>query len=500
MRPLFHFFTRIDPRWIALFLAACFFAASTFDIATYPLAGADEPTLSDPALQLVNTGHLRSDVLSENPGWDTNFLLHPPGLTFATAATYRAFGFGIWQTRLPSILFGALGVALVFILVRDITQRMMPALLAAAALICWPAWVLTAKVARMDTGAIFFLLLASILVHKSIRSATGYRPRLLFAAGLCVSAASTFHTASFTWALALLVTVLYFSTRRLWAAAIYCTGACMLIGAWLVYASFHLEAFKQQFLYIVLYRTSDGGILFRFVEEGARYLDEFTRVATIAMLAAVAVVGIATSRPWKNPSMQFLFVLTGVLAFANALIAGKASGYYTLYPMTLALCILAIGIAECMELTGAGAYRYVPTFAVLTFVLFLANLFTVSYGPRLLAAVFQRAERNYAVQFAPLSAILKPHDQVWGSGVAWYAIVSAGARLDLQPHSIPLNWDTHPDPLRHRYVVVAPGGETAQFTGFVKIEDFGSPLPRVVGSQLSNSSYVFEIWKSRRIP
>src|SRR3974377_1420090 len=97
---------------------AAFLAIQSLDISTYPLVGSDEATLNDPGLQLIKTGHFRSDVLSLNPGYEQPYLLYPPGLSFAAAASYLLFGFGLWQTRLPGIVFGALGVALIFYFVR----------------------------------------------------------------------------------------------------------------------------------------------------------------------------------------------------------------------------------------------------------------------------------------------------------------------------------------------------------------------------------------------
>lgn len=313
-RPLFQFLADCDPRWIAIFLAVCFFAASVFDISTYPLIGADEPVLNDPALQLIKTGLLRSDALSESPDFNGNYLLHPPGLTFATAAVYRVFGFGIWQTRLPGILFGALGIALLFVFVRDITQKTLPAFLAAVALFAWPEWVLTAKAARMDTGAICFLLMASILVHRSIRSAAGFHPAYLFLAGLCVSAASTFHVASFTWALALMATTLIFSTRRIMATAIYCAGASLLIGTWLIYAIYHFDFFEKQFVSHALHRAGSGGFLIRFVEEGVRYFSMTRRIPTIVLPIATAVAGFVVTRRLTDQSIRFLLTLAVTLS------------------------------------------------------------------------------------------------------------------------------------------------------------------------------------------
>src|SRR5262249_2437697 len=141
--------------------ALLFMVLQCLDISTYPMVGSDEAFLNDPGLQLLTTGKFRSDVLSENPGFEDHYFWQPPGLALTTAVSYRLFGFGIWQTRLPGIVFGAAALGVLFLLVHYVSNKVLPAAFASLSLLVWPYWVLTSKAARMDTAAIFFLLLST---------------------------------------------------------------------------------------------------------------------------------------------------------------------------------------------------------------------------------------------------------------------------------------------------------------------------------------------------
>ena len=240
-----------------------------------------------------------------------------------------------------------------------------------------------------------------------------------------------------------------------------------------------------------------GSLPNRFAEEGLRYLRELERIPTIALAVVFAIVGLTIGKQLSKRYFHFLIVLAAVLVFANAVIAGKGSGFYTLYPMLLILCLVAIGIANCANLGGT-AWASLPVLGLIVYGLFLANAAAWSHGPRLLALIFQGKERKYADIFKPLSNALRPGDEVWGSTVAWYAVVRAGARIDSKPEPIPIKWNTHPNPDRHRYVVIESGG-SHEFAGFRKVDNFGVELQPVLGSRLSNASYVFELWKSQRL-
>ncbi len=110
----------------------------------------------------------------------------------------------------------------------------------------------------------------------------------------------------------------------------------------------------------------------------------------------------------------------------------------------------------------------------------------------------QSRGRDYALQYKELSSRLRPGDQVWGSAVAWSAIVKTGARLDAGPESVPLLWTTKPDPAKHRFAIISPG-MSFDGAGFHKIGDFGVPLPSILGSTYSSHDYRYALWASNQL-
>jgi len=413
--------------------------------------------------------------------------------------SYQLFGFGIWQTRLASILFGGLGVWAVFAFVRSINPGTIGAGVAAFSLFFWPDWVLTSKESRMDTAAIFALVVATHLVVQALRPPGPPALRPLFLAGLCASVATIFHTAALPWGASLAVVIFAFARNRFWSALVFGIGAAVFGVAWLVYAFQFLPEFQAQYLSLLLNRSVGGGLLERFASEGARYLDEFYRLPTVYPLALFALCGVIVRRRWTDRRIQVLLALTALLLLLHALVAGKLSGFYTLYPMTLVFCLIGIGIEACLGEGNAGdRRRWIAVGATAACLAFMANAVALSIGPRLLAYWFQGPQRNYALQMAPLSSRLKPDDQVWGSAVAWVAAVKAGARLDA------LDWvpglsGTRPDPLRHKYVVVDRDVPFAGADGYRKVVELGADLPLVFGSRLSNKPYAFDLWQSNAL-
>ena len=480
-------------------LAVAFVLLQCFDIMTYPLFSYDEALLNDAGWQLVTTGRFRADILSLNRGFESHYLWQPPGLPLASAVSYQLFGFGIWQTRLASILFGGLGVWAVFAFVRSINPGTIGAWVAALALFFWPDWVLTAKESRMDTAAILSLVVATHLVVQSLGPAERGRPGTYFLAGLCASVATIFHTAALPWTISLAVLILAFARDRLISAIFFGIGAAVLGIAWLAYTLQFLAEFQAQYLSLLLNRSGGGGFLDRFAAEGTRYAVEFHRQPTIYLMALFALGGIIAGRRWSEHRIRALLVLTALLLFLHALVAGKNSGFYTLYPMTLVFCLVGTGIEACLAESNAGyRRRWIAVGAAAACLAFGANIAAFSVGPRLLASWFQGQQRDYALQMAPLSSRLKPGDQVWGSAVTWIAAVKAGARLDALDW-VPGTDGTRPDPLRHKFVVVDRDVSFADSDSYRKVDGFGSELPFVFGSRLSNKPYDFDLWQSNSL-
>ncbi|MDP1841693.1 MAG: glycosyltransferase family 39 protein [Reyranella sp.] len=488
-----------------LALALAFVVLQCLDITTYPLVNGDEALLNDAGWQLATTGRFRADILALYHGSGEHYLWQVPGLGFAAAVSYELFGFGIWQTRLTSILFGGLGVWAIFALVRSITQGTTAgptgAWLAALSLFLWPDWMLTAKESRMDTAAIAALLLSSLLVVRSLRGGAPASLGRLFLAGLCTSVATIFHSAALPWGAALGIVVFIFAANRFRSALVFGLGAAALGAAWLAYALQFPQEFQAQYLSLLLDRSGGGGILERIAAEATRYGVELRRTPTLYLLALFALCGVIMGRLWTDPGRRMLLTLAALVVFLHALVAGKHSGFYTLYPTTLIFCVIGIGVEACLAESGAPhRRRWLAAGATVAALAFLANAAVFSVGPRVLAYWFQGPQRDYALQMAPLSSRLKPGDQVWGSAVAWFAVVKAGARQDV------FNWmgsmpeDPRPDPLRHKYAIVDRDDQFIGREDYRKILELGSDLPLVFGSPLADRPYTFDLWQSNALP
>jgi 4-amino-4-deoxy-L-arabinose transferase-like glycosyltransferase len=491
--------------WTGMVLALLFVAVQGFDILTYPLVNYDMVFLNDAGLQLVRTGQFRADVLSQNPGFESRYLWQPPGLALSSALSYGVFGFGIWQTRLASILFGAAGVWVTFELVRRLRPHGPAALIAALTLFFWPQWVLTAKDSRMDTAAIFALLMATYLVLRAVDLDDRSRRGPIFVAGLFASVAGIFHSAGVTWALGLLIVIAIFFRERVRLAFFFCVGAGLLVGLWLLYALQFPGDFERQYLALLLDRTGKAGIASRLRDDMLLYAHRFSRIPTIYPVLLIAAYGIVAQALWKDRRVRLLLVLTGLVIALNAIVVGgRTGGFYFLYPLALVFCVAAIGLGAFLKPAHQAAHLaprrrgWAMAATTVCIAAFVLNLATLSVGPRLLAFWFQGEQRDYGKQMASFSSRLKPGDQIWGSAPVWFAAVRAGARLNaLEP--VPPFTMTRPDPARHKYVVVDRGTPFDGSEDYKKVEEFGTDLPPVMGRSLSDKPYKFDLWQSRRI-
>jgi 4-amino-4-deoxy-L-arabinose transferase-like glycosyltransferase len=492
---------RVEPRsYVGFLLAVAFVVVQGFDVMTYPLFQYDEALLNDAGWQLVTTGRFRADILSQNRNFGNHYLWQPPALPLASAVSYQLFGLGIWQTRLASILFGGLGIWAVFAFVRSLNAGTIGALVAALALFFWPDWVLTAKTSRMDTGAILALVLATHLVVQSLRPGAAPAPRVFFLAGLCASAATVFHTAALPWAACLGIVVFVFAANRFRSALAFGLGASVFGAAWLAYGLQFPQEFQAQYLSLLLDRTGGGGPVDRLVAEGTRYFHELRKLPTFYLLAVLALAGVIAGRLWTDRRIRVLLTLTALVLLMHVLVAGKNSGFYTLYPTVLVFCVIGTGVEACLaERNADWRGRWLALAAAAASVALVANGAVLSVGPRLLATWYQGPQRDYALQMAPLSSRLKPGDQVWGSASAWIAVARSGAWLHAFEW-VPGFHGARPDPLRHKYVVFARGVPFAGIENYHKVVDFGADLPLVFGSRLSDRSYAFDLWQSNALP
>lgn len=483
--------------YVGPLLALTFIIVQLVDVKSYPLFLYDEALLNDAGWQLVFAGQFRADVLSLRKGFETRYLWQPPGLALSAALSYALFGFGIVQTRLPSIVFGGLAVWAIYRLVEVTSGQRSSAFIAAALLFTWPAWVVTAKTSRMDTGAILALLIATTGVIRSLQGNDG-KPSGLFVCGIAGGVGALFHTAALPWCFGLLCVTLIFSRWRLVPVAAYSIGTTVPIALWLTYGLMTPRDFELQYLTLLMDRTHVGGTMFGRIEaEGERYVQEFARIPTILPALAVAIYGYLRHRLWKEHKVVMVLALTALVVLLHAFVAGKKSGFYTLFPVTLLLCVIAIGIGAVISPNcRSSQWRSAAIGAALSVGLLLGNTVLFSLGPRAVAFWKQGPQRDYARQMAPLGEILKPGDRVWGDPVAWLTVIEAGAKLDASSW-VPGSPTPEPDPHYHKYVVVPRGAGFNRIGDYRKVREFGEYLPPTFGRLLTDKSYSFDLWQSK---
>ena len=474
-------------------LALVFICLQLPDITTYPLVTTDEAFLSDAALQLVRHGIFRSDLLRMNIGFDGPYFWHPPGFSLAQALIYEIGGFGIWQTRLSAIIFGGLVCGALYRAVDVLTGDRRIALAAGILPIFWTSFLLTSRTTRMDCAAIFFLLVATIFTVRMVKGKPDWATA--FAAGFSIGLAGIFHSIAATWAAGLIFAFTLETWRTPRYVILMVVGAAILPAAWLVGAAFHYDAFDAQFIYQLTGRTASEGFFGRIAGDFTRYGREFTRwPAALVLLLFMAYLGVRT--PLRQPPFRVLFTTTVAAALVSMMITGKSFGFYQLYIRFPVVLVCAVVWRSALD--GAMTKR-MCVLGTSLYCAMVLNAAAVTYIPRIIANVMQTRERDYALQFDALTSRLKPGDQVWGTAVSWFAVLSAGARLDAAPEAVPLRWRSAPDPARHRFVVMLVG-KTFDTDGYAKVGTFGEALPMVLGTTYSNYEYVYEIWQSTRLP
>jgi 4-amino-4-deoxy-L-arabinose transferase-like glycosyltransferase len=154
----------------------------------------DEAWFADPAFSLIHTGQFATPVLEP-----TGNYRHPTGIQQYTywimplhglvqAPWYEIFGFGFPSLRLLSVLWGLLGLAAVFELVRRLSGNAAIAAIAVALLACDFIYIGTAGTGRMD-------MMCAALVFGGLALYARYResaPRRAIFAGHALIAAAAF--------------------------------------------------------------------------------------------------------------------------------------------------------------------------------------------------------------------------------------------------------------------------------------------------------------------
>lgn len=478
-----------------LVLPLLFLAIELPSISLYPLVWGDEAMLNDPGLQLLTTGNFRSDVFSSIPNYANFYFWQPPGLALTTAASYLLFGFGIWQTRLPGLVFAAVTVGMIKLLAEKSSNSRGAGWLAGLAVMVWPPFLNTARSARMDTACLALLLIPTLIIIFTEHDQRRLVPSAF--AGLLAGIAGLYHSVALPWLVGLLVIQLAFHKRGVMRCLVFGATSVIPASIWLCFAIRFPNEFQDQFLFQLQGRTANSPIWIRLTEEITRSWNDYGHLPGFFLFLTLAVPAAWLLRSQIGVASKRLMLLAAVTFAGITILAGKGSGFYNLYYTILILPLMAVISADACETPTAPPW--IGRLLIAAYTLLILNCAIKSYAPRLVAMTVQREARSYDKAFAPLRALLRPGDQVWGAGETWYSCVQAGARLDVSSKSVPIKGSSRPDPKRHRLAVTTSPSENPG-AGFSRVLEVRRPIPAFRGHSFTNDYYHYEVWQSTILP
>jgi 4-amino-4-deoxy-L-arabinose transferase-like glycosyltransferase len=318
-----------------------------------PPASTDGAVFADAAHNLLTTGRLATDLVMEMKDYS---YWQPPGYYFALAVTFRLFGYGLWQLRLLSIIFGVLCILLVYLLSVKICASRVAALVAASLVAFDPLFVKWVRWDRMDSLCMFFVLLSSLWYLVAIEKG---HPRYWFGAGLSGAIATLIHPHGMI-SIALITLHTTFVRRHFGKEFLFFVCPVLLLfGSWIVYVMQSPQEYILQLQYQVRRKLRfDTSSFVRAISEF-----RFYPAYLIVVVGSLASVRSYLKEQYRSRGSLIVFV---VLAVACSYFAFKGQYYHTyLAP------ILAIGVSKAVvRVLGSGpVMKRVVAIMVMCFVL-----------------------------------------------------------------------------------------------------------------------------------
>jgi 4-amino-4-deoxy-L-arabinose transferase-like glycosyltransferase len=319
----------------------------------------DEAWFADPAFSLIHTGQFATPVLEP-----TGNYRHPTGIQQYTywimplhglvqVPWYEIFGFGFASLRLLSVLWGLLGLAAIFELVRNLSGNATMGAIAVALLAVDFIYIGTAGTGRMD-------MMCAALVFGALALFSRYResaPRRAIAAAhtLIAAAAFTHPVGGMVGLVALVVLMSPEALRHKRDQILFGLPPYLVFAAgWALYISRHPDYFAAQFFSNSEGRFTDLVNPVRMLtrEVGERYLGAFggfTKAGLIksyilAMYAVCGVLVIAAGRLRRRLNSPKLLAVCGTFVLALMVLDSTRQTYYLIY----VVIPLAILTAACV--------------------------------------------------------------------------------------------------------------------------------------------------------
>lgn len=263
-----------------------------------PLQDYDEATYAEVVHEAMTNHH----YLSYTEGGAEYFEKPPLGF-WAMEASVSALGENSFAMRLPFVLFGIAVVAVLMLVVYELSENPWAAALSGAILATTSPFMETARQVRLDVPVVFFIMLAAYFFMRGLQN-----PRWLIAfgaaVGLAVMTKSVIAVFALVFAACALVAYRRFDLVKN-SNAYYAVAACLLVAApWHLWEWAHFgNAFWIRYIgFDVIHRTQQN--LFWTVTltnaDYLNYLEQFTQPWLGLFFAAL----LGTLLCWKGAVLQ----------------------------------------------------------------------------------------------------------------------------------------------------------------------------------------------------
>lgn len=475
-----------------------------FGLDKTPLVWLDEVTLNSPAYELVTHGKLRSGVFADNPLFKESYYWQPPGQPLLTSLSYKVFGFGIWQTRIPQILCAMFMLyvftALLYRVIGDSTIATISALC-----FCFdPQFIYTARSGRMDAQCVLFIVCALWFCLRIVENRQIEYIWFAVLCGLSVGVAGLTHPIAIAYGVGFGCVILIVRYKKPLHIVMYALSAALPLGLWMltIYLASDYSIFSEQFLkhgsdHIVQLSLSD-----KVIAELRRYLHDYKFAPHIPLLfiSIILTFFVVFRKSWKSLYSSdnrvailvigFLFLVT--FGF-NVVMMTKDVGFYSVYPAIM-----------LYSLMGIVAVNFIPKYRRLVIGLLMSVLvlnMACGIGVRLAFVLGQWEERSYQPLETAYRKYVPSGATVFGSPELWYAAVNNDNQFRVRDYFSSLAYPKYavPNPMLHEYVVLNENEEyIVDALHYTYVAKYYQPVPELLGSIPSKGSpYNFKVWKRK---
>lgn len=479
--------------FIVLLLIVLQSVVNSLDVTTYPRVAVDEVMLNDPARELARGDGLRTTVFGSVDDFDKVYLFQPFGQALAMALVYKAFGFGLLQTRLPGVILAGICIWLLYYWVYRASGSLVAGGIAGLLLALNPGFMLTSREGRMDVFCILFLLGGLLCITEFYLTDSSDPPiGYLALSGVLMGIAVVMHLNGISFLVATVV-LLFTSpslSRRVRYILSFGLPAAVPLAMWLIFALIQgREIFYNQFVKHGMNRSAAGiGLLGMIPGEFMRQVQSYSRTPLLLFCFLASAIWLFRQSSSTSRMIGPLKIFLVVTYLFNTFVMGKSSGFYELYPNLISAATAGFMFFFVIKNGTRRSRLYVN----IVLVLLVFNSSAVIYGPRWLAWRFQQPMRQYQNIDHDISRLNVGGKTILGSGPEWYAVERFGGRFE-----VPYFGFVRPDASKQDYVIV-PVSVASAFEphDFSRIAEIGTVFPRVFGLKLTDMDYRMVVYRS----